>query len=86
MHLEVTKNNKWGNFPKTFFLKKVFFRRQFLSELFFFTKYDVIFGARWEQEGNECSGCIWNEFSKWVGTHEIFQRHEMSKKKQKQAF
>ena len=43
-------------------------------------------GPWWKQEANRCHRCIRNEFSKWVGTHEIIQLNGMSKIWQKQGF
>ena len=43
-------------------------------------------GPWWKQEANGCHGCIRNEFSKWVGTHQIIQLNGMSKIWQKQGF
>ena len=39
-----------------------------------------------KQEANECHRCIRNDFSKWVGTHEILQLNGMSKIWQKHGF
>ena len=43
-------------------------------------------GPWWKQEANGCHRCIRNEFSKWVGTHEILQLNGMSKIWQKHGF
>ena len=43
-------------------------------------------GPRWKQEANGCHRCIRNEFSKWVGIHEILQLNGMSKIWQKHGF
>ena len=43
-------------------------------------------GPWWNQEPNGCHRCIRNEFSKWVGTHEILQLNGMSKIWQKHGF
>ena len=43
-------------------------------------------GPWWKQEANGCHPCIRNEFSKWVGTHEILQLNGMSKIWQKHGF
>ena len=55
------------------------------KENFFAPKY-IIFGPWWKQEANGCHRCMWNEFSKWVGTHEILQLNGMSKIWQKHGF
>ena len=60
---------------ENFFISKCFFH-QILCHL----------GPRWKQEINECHRCIQNEFSKWVGTHEIIQLNDMSKIWQKHGF
>ena len=77
MHLEVTKDNTWRNYGKMNFLENFFFRKQF-SPNFVFQQLFYHLGPRWKQEANGCHGCIWNEFSMRVGTHEIFQLNDMS--------
>ena len=53
---------------------------------FFFGPKKYHSGNRWQQEANGCHRCIPNEFSKWVGTHEILQLNGMSKIWQKHGF
>ena len=43
-------------------------------------------GPGWKREANELHGCIGNEFSKCVDTHEILQLNDMSKIWQKHGF
>ena len=43
-------------------------------------------GPWWKKPANGCHRCIRNEFSKWVGTHEILQLNGMSKIWQKKGF
>ena len=64
---------------KKFAKKKVF-------PNFFFHQILYHLGPRCKQEGNRCHGCIWDEFSKWVGTHEILQLNDMSEIWQKHGF
>ena len=67
--------------------KNIFFEKKiFISEIFFFHQILCHLGPRWKQERNRCHGCIRNEFSKWVGTHEIIQLNDMSKIWQKPGF
>ena len=77
MHLEVTKDNKWRNSGKLFFSEKPFFSENIFSEIFFYQMLCHL-GPR-KREANGCDGCIRNEFSIRIGTHEIFQLNDMSK-------
>ena len=43
-------------------------------------------GPWWKQEVNGCHRCIRNEFSTWVGIHEILRLNGMSKIWQKHGF
>ena len=52
----------------------------------FFSPKKYHLGPWWKQEANGCHGCIRNEFSEWVGTHEILQLNGMSKIWQKHIF
>ena len=53
---------------------------------FFFGPQIYNLGPWWKQEANGCHRCIRNEFSKWVGTHEILHLNGMSKMWQKHGF
>ena len=53
---------------------------------FFFGPQICHLGPWRKQEANGCHRCIRNEFSKWVGTHEILQLNGMSKIWQKHGF
>ena len=79
MHLEVTKDNKWSKYGN-FFCSNIF------SEKLFSVRKIYHFGPTWKQEGNRCHGCMQNEFWKWVGTQEILQLNNMSKKMAKTRF
>ena len=61
------------------------FFEYFFPNFFFLRKINHL-KPRWKQEANGCYSCIWNEFSKWVGTHKILQLNDMSKKWPKHSF
>ena len=73
---------------KTNFLKKncFFEEKNFFLFRNFFSPNIISFATQVKREGNKCHGCIRNEFSKWVGTHEILQLNDMSKIWQKHGF
>ena len=86
MHLEVIKTINGGIGEKIFFSKKNVFRKKIFHLRNFFHQILYYLGPRCKQEENKCHGRIQNRFSKWVGAHEIFQLHDMSKIWQKHGF
>ena len=80
--LRSPKTINGGIGEKTFSFEK----KLFCPGNYFFHRILCHLGTRWKQERNGCHGCIQNEFSKWVGTHEIFQLNDMSKIWQKNGF
>ena len=70
---------------KCFSKKKIVETQKIFSEIFFLQIFYLL-GPRQKQEANRCHGCIRNELSKWVSTHNILRLNNMSKAWQKHSF